>query len=746
MFRGLPRLTGPLMLAAVWSSGCTKDSNPTDTGPTNVAVTGVTVTGPSSLIVEETAQLQAAVQPNGVSQSVTWSSNNEKLATVSSTGLVTALHTPAAVVPFYGPVTITATSTADPDISGSIDLNIECPTPREVTSNVDDDTTWEDWVHDGTCLDYVVRTNITLTQAMLTVEDSVNVGFDQGLYLRVQGDGGALTAVGNPDFASGVWLFTGTQDYPKARIFDSDSSKATRGWWGGVYFDHASNPANHLERGHIYYAGDADFGSSIQPAATMIDGNSIVTMKEVDNSWSSGYGLFIQAGAVMPECANNPATHNTLGPAYVDASVAHYAACGHGYLLGNGPEDQYFDFASDWVMVRPGEVSGDVEWDAITTHFDFDNTVRNPSQPGGYRILPGGDLKVMGHLTLKEGAHIEFSQGEEMVVSGSLNADGAYFDRIVFSGIEKQRGYWRGLRFTDTSDPKNFLDFVTVEYGGGPGGSGSIPDADLMITHATTAQRSKVEMTNSVLSESAGYGLWIRGEDEVTNFSQDTLTANALGPALLSPPAVDGLLDDGVYSGNDVDFVSVTNGGGINNIVKNATWRDLGVPYRIVTGAPNELDVEQGALLTIQPGVEMRFGSGMGFSVTQGSFLAVMGTADKPVTLRGDDAQWRGIQLHDSNGYFDHAEIDDAGSAVWSGAQQPGAVTLTASTGGVSKATFTADVINNGAPYGTVFTLAGSTFGSGCLGPVFIPSPDMLSDHCNPNGVVQPPAGVPGRR
>ncbi len=343
-----------------------------------------------------------------------------------------------------------------------------------------------------------------------------------------------------------------------------------------------------------------------------------------------------------------------------------------------------------------------------------------------------------GVLRIQPGTVVGFSNGAELVVSrdAALSAVGTATRPIRLTGVERRRGAWRGLRFTDSGSATNRLDHVTIEYGGGPGGSGSIPDADLMVTHSTSALRSRVAVTSSVLRESAGYGLWIRGEDEVTNFSKDTLTANTLGPALLAPPAVDGILDDGVYTGNDADFITVTNGGGINNIRKDATWRDLGVPYRIRAGAPNELDLE-GAALRIQSGVEIRFGAGMGFSIIKGGFLALMGTAGKPVTLRGDDTRWRGIQVHDSQAYFDHAAIRDAGVAAWGG-RKPGAVTLTASNGGLSRVTLTPDVTSEGAPYGTVFT-AGSTFASGCLEPVFIPPPHKRADHCNGKGVVAPP-------
>lgn len=70
------------------------------------AVTGVTV-NPStgSIAVSETLQLSASVAPSVASQAVTWSSDDMSVATVSASGLVTALDD--------GVATITATSVAD---------------------------------------------------------------------------------------------------------------------------------------------------------------------------------------------------------------------------------------------------------------------------------------------------------------------------------------------------------------------------------------------------------------------------------------------------------------------------------------------------------------------------------------------------------------------------------------------------------------------------------------------------------
>lgn len=84
---------------------------------TPVVVTGVTVTpSTKTLAVSETQQLAATVAPAEASQDVTWESSDTEKATVSATGLVTAVAA--------GEVTITATSVADNTKTGTCTVTV----------------------------------------------------------------------------------------------------------------------------------------------------------------------------------------------------------------------------------------------------------------------------------------------------------------------------------------------------------------------------------------------------------------------------------------------------------------------------------------------------------------------------------------------------------------------------------------------------------------------------------------------
>lgn len=87
----------------------------------SVAITDLTVSPSTATInVLGTTQLTAAATPTGASNSVTWTSSDESVATVSSTGLVTSVAA--------GTATITATSTEDLTITATAAITVSAIT------------------------------------------------------------------------------------------------------------------------------------------------------------------------------------------------------------------------------------------------------------------------------------------------------------------------------------------------------------------------------------------------------------------------------------------------------------------------------------------------------------------------------------------------------------------------------------------------------------------------------------------
>jgi hypothetical protein len=97
-------------------------------------------------------------------------------------------------------------------------------------------------------------------------------------------------------------------------------------------------------------------------------------------------------------------------------------------------------------------------------------------------------------------------------------------------------------------------------------------------------------------------------------------------------------------------------------LVDRGSSPDYIIPCRIVVEAK----------LTIEPGVEIAYGSDAGLEFRSSGILDAQGTAAKPIVMRGEQATsgyWRGLRFSGSNNanklYF--ATIDGAGSLPWDG-------------------------------------------------------------------------------
>lgn len=123
-------------------------TNPKDD---NIAVTGVTITSASEKIkVGKSTTFIATVAPNNATnKKVTWSSNDESVATVNENGVVTGVK--------EGTATITAT-TVDGNKTGSAIITVE---KEDVTSNTEDPSDPE--VSDDVDQDQTTTDGITVT-------------------------------------------------------------------------------------------------------------------------------------------------------------------------------------------------------------------------------------------------------------------------------------------------------------------------------------------------------------------------------------------------------------------------------------------------------------------------------------------------------------------------------------------------------------------------------------------------------
>ncbi len=440
----------------------------------------------------------------------------------------------------------------------------------------------------------------------MTVGRGTTIVFGENGGLEITGTG-SLAATG----ADGLPVtFTGAQHTP--------------GYWNGLYF-YSDRLANRLDYCVVEYGGGYEY-SGCMCANVIIDSAGsadtirlILTNTTLQNS--GAWGLFSQAETLFGDFGCNTFTGNS-GPAFVYPPVVRFFDNASTYS-GND---------SDRVYIQ-GDYSGietDATWPAIDAEYLID----------GLLWVDGGKLSIQAGATL---AFMQDGTLEVLSDTGVLAADGTAAAPITFTGVEKTRGYWRGLYFYSDS-VENKLNHCVVEYGGGYEYSGCMC-ANVIIDSAGSADTIRLILTNTTLQNSGAWGLFSHAETVFGTFENNALTANP-GPAFVYPPVVRFFDNTSTFLGNDSDRVLIQ--GDYSGIETNATWSAIDAEYLI-----DGLLWVDGGTLTLRPGVTLVFLEGASFEVSNDTGILIAdGSASKKITFTGSTQQkgwWYGI-------YFNNAE------------------------------------------------------------------------------------------
>ena len=307
-------------------------------------------------------------------------------------------------------------------------------------------------------------------------------------------------------------------------------------------------------------------------------------------------------------------------------AVALFLVCLAGCETNDVLDPQGTDDGPD-PQVTCETLSGAITEDTTLSHPCYEVT-------GTVEVIDGATLTIDAGVTLK------FAEEVQMTVSsGSLVAVGTADEPITFTGMESTRGYWGGLRFTNSNSTSNALRYVTIEYGGG------YWDANLIVTSGATGT-CKVAVSDCTLRESGTYGFLIEGYDTtVTTFANNTVTGNAMGAGKIAAKLVGDLDDSSTYTGNDEDIVWIFAG----TVETDQTWPAIDVPYYVDTSAGLYIEAD----LTISPGATLQFAdANEKLDVIHTGSLHAVGTAADPITFAGAAStrgSWGGVRFTNSN-------------------------------------------------------------------------------------------------
>lgn len=356
--------------------------------------------------------------------------------------------------------------------------------------------------------------------------------------------------------------------------------------------------------------------------------------------------------------------------------------------------------------VLEGRLSGTVVVGETCSNWIVRNSVTVPE---------GATLSVLPGVTLT------FADDTGLVIDGgTLDAAGTTEKPILFTGATPEAGAWSGVHVYRSNTVRNRLAHVTIEHAGGAKFSPASVAAALAVT-GVSGVSSKVEVSDSTFRKSAGYGISLNAQAELSGFVRNRLVENALGAAEAHPASVHGFASGNTYGDGTIASAIFVQDGVLQD--RQATFHDVGTPFVVGT-----IEAHAGGTLTLEPGAELHVRAGKQLRMVEGTLHAV-GTAEKGIALRGAEQTpgfWVGVLIHASGGpnAMAHVTISDAGGAKDSWALAAANVAL---TDDAARLSITDSQLENGAGYGlyvdgnaALTGFEGNTLSGNALGAAYV--------------------------
>ncbi|MGJ8666306.1 MAG: hypothetical protein ACSHW7_08075 [Patiriisocius sp.] len=343
----------------------------------------------------------------------------------------------------------------------------------EIRDLLESDYVFEDR---GSIIDYIIPCKIDI-DTDVKINPGVTIAFENegGFNVRNQG---SLNAVGTAQLPIII-----------------TSTELTKGDWKGILFDSDDNK-NILEYVTIANAGGGAFNSNGDLGAIITWAGAQLTVANctIIDSESLGINMNYREGNIS--ISNTRITGCTF------------------------PIQGYSEYMDD---ILGGDYSGN-ETDAI-------RVIGSGSNSSGiwtklnvpYRL--NGKLNVNNvSLTIAPGVILEFENGAWFDVgdqsTSTFKAVGTPSERILFTGVTKQPGSWKGIRYEFTNSPENEISFATIEY------AGATTDFNQAAIYIWA--EASLKMDNVLFKDIPGCGIWDSYNPNV-NFNGTNLTFENTG-------------------------------------------------------------------------------------------------------------------------------------------------------------------------------------------------------------------------
>jgi len=261
-----------------------------------------------------------------------------------------------------------------------------------------------------------------------------------------------------------------------------------------------------------------------------------------------------------------------------------------------------------------------------------------------YVVLGQVTINTGVTLTVEPGTVIKFKENTydgKLTVNGTLLAQGTVTNSIVFTSLHDdsyggdtnvnggatwpQAGDWDGLVFGNGSN--NTLEHVWIGYGGADGNL-TADGSTVNLHHAFVGYSASKglrwkngaggEIINTIIEHNLSNGLHLTGSSDPDVVS-NTIIHNRSYAVYMEGNCLPVFSNNTIY-GNDYNAI------GVYGNVGNTTWH-ADVPYI----ATQDLTINSGSTLTLEPGTAVKFFSGKNLMV-QGSLIA-SGTITSPIVF-----------------------------------------------------------------------------------------------------------------
>jgi hypothetical protein len=459
--------------------------------------------------------------------------------------------------------------------------------------------------------------------AGLGVRDGAVLSLEPGSELRFAPNTRLQVAVPAAGSEPGGLVASGTADAPIRMVPDTAS-------WNGIFIDDDGLPGTVLR--HVRVEG---FGASPNGGLRIDTPQPVVSVENClfRSSEPDSLGVFASGNAALGSFENN--ILDVVGLS-VNAPLAPFDALVRSSNVFEAP-----------LQVRSSTASGSLSWPRPRS-----------SNGSGQPIRPSGNLTVSaGSLLIAAGNRIEMPQnGRLSVVDGELEVDGTAAEPVIFEPVAGAE-YWDAIRLLGASGtgPSRIANAVLDSAGSDPTqGPGTSRAAIVVQSNAGVGATPSV--VDTVIADSNGYGItFADGTHCAGACTGNTITGSRFSAVRLLANFVGRFGPGNELSGNNTSSTVGHEGVWVSGdeVDTSATWPAYDVPY-VVQGdieLRRASPVEPLPVMTIEPGVELRFAENRRLRVGDGNdgALDARGTPSQPIVFTSIDVAtpvfWRGLEF-----------------------------------------------------------------------------------------------------